>query len=131
MIETHDLRRDYGNTTAVSNLTLKVEPGEILGVLPSLYDRVATRPGAISRPAYFWRRYYEDAIKLGGDAHWAAVHSDPSGRDDGFVHYHVKWADASFEDSEGVGEIYDLYGRALPFVESISVRLRTNMSGQS
>jgi len=33
MIETHDLRRDYGNTTAVSNLTLKVEPGEILGFL--------------------------------------------------------------------------------------------------
>lgn len=33
MIETHQLRRDYGNTTALHELTLRVEPGEILGFL--------------------------------------------------------------------------------------------------
>ncbi|HJR61470.1 MAG TPA: ABC transporter ATP-binding protein [Vicinamibacterales bacterium] len=33
MIETHDLRRDYGKTTALHDLTLRVNPGEILGFL--------------------------------------------------------------------------------------------------
>lgn len=33
MIETDRLRRDYGSTTALHDLTLRVEPGEILGFL--------------------------------------------------------------------------------------------------
>jgi ABC-2 type transport system ATP-binding protein len=33
MIETHGLRRDFGNTTALHPLTLRVKPGEILGFL--------------------------------------------------------------------------------------------------
>jgi predicted acetyltransferase len=93
-----------------------LEPDEILTVLPPLYDRIARRPGIITRPEFFWRRYYEDALKAGGDAHYAAVHLDPTGAEDGFVHYHLKWTDASFEDSEGKGEVFDLFG-ASPGVE--------------
>ena len=44
------------------------------------------------------------------------MHRDPGGRDDGFVHYHVKWYESSFEDAAGVGEVYDLIG-ATPAVE--------------
>jgi len=91
-----------------------LEPDEILTALPPLYDRIASRPGIITRPEFFWKRYFEDALKQGGDAHLAAVHSDPSGTDDGFVHYHVKWDDTG--TFEGKGEIFDLFG-ATPAVD--------------
>jgi predicted acetyltransferase len=109
--------REAGPVGGVAPGSMRIlERDEILDVLPPLYDRVATRPGTITRPMFFWRRYFEDALKQGGDAHWAAVHRDPAGRDDGFVHYHVKWSESSFEDAAGVGQVYDLVG-ATPAVE--------------
>jgi predicted acetyltransferase len=109
--------RQAGAISGVAPGSMRMlEPDEILTVLPPLYDRIARRPGMITRPEFFWRRYFEDALKQGGDAHWAAVHSDPRGLDDGFVHYHVKWGESSLEDSEGMGEVYDLFG-ATPGVE--------------
>ncbi|MFV0306736.1 MAG: enhanced intracellular survival protein Eis [Desertimonas sp.] len=86
-------------------------PGEVLEVLGPLYDRIARRPGAIRRPAWMWERYYEHALTVGGDAEYVAVHADPDGVDDGFVHYRVKWDEsASWDASAGVGEIADLFG---------------------
>lgn len=116
--ETRLRPRDVGAISGVAPGSVRIlSPDEILTALPPLYDRIARRPGIISRPEFFWRRYYEDALKSGGDAHYVAVHLDPDGREDGFVHYGYKWNDAStFEDAEGVGEIWDLFG-ATPGVE--------------
>ena len=76
-----------------------------------LYERIARRPGTLRRPEWMWRRYYEDAITLGGTAEYVAVHSAPDGTDDGFVHYQVKWDENStFDTTVGVGEISDLAG---------------------
>lgn len=110
--------RDAGAIAGVAPGSMRIlEPGDILSVLPPLYDRIARRPGAITRPDFFWRRYYEDAVKAGGDAHYVAVHLDPNGHEDGFAHYSYKWSESStFEDAEGVGEIHDLFG-ATPAVE--------------
>ena len=91
-------------------------PEEIMDVVPPLYDRVATAPGVISRPEWMWRRYYEQAIELGGDAELVAVHSADDGVDDGFVHYGVKWKMESHLEPVGRGEVSDLFG-ASPAVE--------------
>jgi len=93
-----------------------IPPDRILDVLPPLYDRIATRPGIISRPEYLWRRYFEDALKDGGTADFVAVYADPGGHDDGFVHYGVKWTEPTFAHTVGIGQIYDLFG-ATPAVE--------------
>ena len=50
-----------------------------MDVLPPLYDRIATAPGVISRPEWLWRRYYEQALELGGDAELVAVHRNADG----------------------------------------------------
>ena len=93
-----------------------LSPDEILDVLPPLYDRVAAAPGIISRPAWMWRRYFEQALDLGGDADLVAVHSDADGIDDGFVHYQVKWKSAAHLEPQGEGQVMDLFG-ASPGVE--------------
>ena len=91
-------------------------PDEIMDVVPPLYDRVATAPGVISRPEWMWRRYYEQALELGGDAELVAVHSDGDGVDDGFVHYGVKWKAEPPLEPRGQGAVSDLFG-ASPAVE--------------
>ena len=88
----------------------------ILDVIPPLYHRVATRPGIIGRPDFIWRRYLEDAVKLGGDAHLVAVQTDPDGHDNGYVHYSTKWDETPFSPVTGIGEVWDLFG-ATPAVE--------------
>jgi predicted acetyltransferase len=89
---------------------------EILPVVADVYDRVAKRPGVIARPTWLWLRYLENALDLGGDAEFVAVHTGADGVDDGFVHYHVKWVDQRGLPSRGAGEIFDLWGIA-PDVE--------------
>lgn len=86
-------------------------PGEVLDVVPALYDRIARRPGALRRSRWMWERYYENALTTGGDAGYVAVHADPDGVDDGFVHYSVKWGESSnWDTAVGAGEISDLFG---------------------
>ena len=88
-----------------------LNPDEVLDVVRPLYQRIARRPGTLRRPEWMWRRYYEDALTLGGTAEYVAVHSTPDGTDDGFVHYQVKWdEDSTFDTTAGVGEISDLAG---------------------
>ncbi len=110
--------REVGGISGVAPGTMRIlDPGEILSELPPLYDRIAQRPGIISRPEFMWTRYYDDALKKGGKADYVAVHLDPSGTADGFVHYSYKWNESStFDDAEGIGEIQDLFG-ATPAVE--------------
>ncbi|MBA3606348.1 MAG: GNAT family N-acetyltransferase [Acidimicrobiia bacterium] len=108
---------ESGPLRGVAPGSMRILPiDELLDVVPPLYDHVATRPGIITRPEFLWKRYLEDALKAGGDAHYIAVHADPGGVDDGFVHYFVKWSDESFEDGAGIGEFFDLFG-ATPGVE--------------
>lgn len=109
--------RAAGSISGVAPGSIRLVPADqILDVVRPLYDRVATRPGVITRPEFLWRRYVEKALEAGGDAEYVAVHSDPDGVDDGFVHYGVKWTNEMFADSVGAGQIFDLWG-ATPGVE--------------
>jgi predicted acetyltransferase len=67
-----------------------------------------------------WRRLLKDASQPTaepfGAAHVVAVHTDPAGVDDGYVHYVVKWNDRFAENPVGIGTIEDLRG-ASPEVE--------------
>ncbi|MET0147282.1 MAG: GNAT family N-acetyltransferase [Ilumatobacteraceae bacterium] len=91
-------------------------PGQILDTLPALYDRIATTPGRISRPAWMWRLYLDDALSDGGEAGFVVVHTDLDGVDDGYVHYATSWASGTGTLPEGKGEVHDLIG-ATPAVE--------------
>lgn len=87
-----------------------LDPGEILDVLPPLYDRVAhRRPGVIVRPMSFWRRYLRDATEQ-KKASFVAVHADHDGELDGFVHYDVEWDDEHADGPTGKGTVNDLLG---------------------
>jgi predicted acetyltransferase len=89
---------------------------ELLPAVADIYERVARRPGVVTRPTWMWQRYLENALELGGDAEYVAVHTSAEGEDDGFVHYSVKWVDQRGLPSRGAGEIFDLWG-ATPAVE--------------
>ncbi|MGI9032060.1 MAG: GNAT family N-acetyltransferase [Ilumatobacteraceae bacterium] len=94
-----------------------LSPDEVRKVVPPLYDRFADRPGIISRTDAMWDQYYEDAAKVGGDAHFVAVHSSTDGDDDGFVHYTLKWREEQFGlVAAGDGEVFDLFA-ATPAAE--------------
>lgn len=83
-------------------------PGELLDVVPPLYERVAhRRPGIVTRPASWWRRYLREAIEE-SKASVVGVHTGPDG-DDGYVHYTVGWNEAPGE-SGGKGSVHDLFG---------------------
>lgn len=84
-------------------------PDEVLDVVGALYDRLLVRPGVITRPPWLTARYLGAAAELGGEAHFVAVHADPHGVDDGFVHYDVKW-DERDGDMVGAGRFHDLIG---------------------
>ncbi|MGH9133035.1 MAG: GNAT family N-acetyltransferase [Ilumatobacteraceae bacterium] len=93
-----------------------LDRGEVLDVIPELYDRVAhTRPGIISRPDWVWRRYLEEAMS-GTAASFVAVHLDTTSQPDGYVHYDVSWKDDFSEAPAGQGKIHEVYG-ATPEVE--------------
>ena len=57
-----------------------------------------------------WKRYLQNAIALGGDGEFVAVHTSTDGVDDGFVHYAVKWKEERYLVPQGEGEVYDLWG---------------------
>ena len=87
-----------------------LDRGEILDVVPALYEGVAhSRPGAITRPEWIWRRYFEAAI-AGSAASFVAVHLDTTSHPDGYVHYDVSWHDEFSEAPAGHGKIHELYG---------------------
>ncbi|CAN5788849.1 GNAT family N-acetyltransferase [soil metagenome] len=94
-----------------------LRPAEILDLIPPIYERVAARPGVISRPDWMWRRYLENALPGSHDsAEHVVVHASAEGVDDGFVHYGVKWKTGQNIEPAGVGEIMDVWG-ADPTVE--------------
>jgi predicted acetyltransferase len=83
---------------------------EILPTVADVYERVVRRPGVIARPTWMWQRYLENALELGGDAEFVAVHTGDDGVDDGFVHYSVKWVYERGMPARGAGEVFDLWG---------------------
>lgn len=94
-----------------------LEPSEMLDVIPAIYERVAIRPGVISRPDWMWQRYLEHALPGShDDAEHVIVHTSADGVDDGFAHYGVKWKSGPHLEPSGIGEIMDLWG-ADPTVE--------------
>jgi predicted acetyltransferase len=88
-----------------------LERGEVLAVVPALYDRCARwRPGSISRTPSMMSRYLDDATS-GAKPSFVAVHSDEAGVDDGYVHYSIAWAQPDPDALDmGKGEIHDLFG---------------------
>ena len=88
-------------------------PDEILDVIVPIYEKVATRPGVITRPPWMWEQYFDDARKPGGDAEFVAVHSDADGVDDGFVQYAVKWKPSGPIPAGGTGEVFDAFGASV------------------
>jgi predicted acetyltransferase len=87
-----------------------LDRGEILEVVPELYERVAhRRPGVITRPDWLWSRYLEAAVAAKA-ASFVAVHLDFTGYPDGYVHYDVSWHDEFSEAPTGHGRIHELYG---------------------
>ena len=86
-----------------------LQPDEMLEVLTPLYERVAhRRPGAMTRPPSWTERYLRPAIER-KQASLVAVHLDPSGEPDGYVHYDVKWQGGATEISTGEGSVHDLF----------------------
>lgn len=84
-----------------------LSPDELLDVVPPLYERVAhRRPGVVSRPSSWWRRYLREAIDQ-SKASFVAVHTGDDG-DDGYVHYTVEWNDVP--GAGGKGSVHDLFG---------------------
>lgn len=72
--------------------------GELLDVVPPLYERVAhRRPGIVTRPRSWWNRYLREAIEQ-SKAAFVVVHTGEDG-DDGYAHYDVGWN----EDAEARG----------------------------
>jgi predicted acetyltransferase len=84
---------------------------ELMTVLPPLYEQCGRRRvGTISRPDFMWRRYLEDALS-GAKPSFVVVHDNEDGVSDGYVHYDVKWREATEVAPEvGVGEVNDLWG---------------------
>jgi predicted acetyltransferase len=57
-----------------------------------------------------WTRYLGDAIE-GPKRSFVAVHVDPHGAVDGYVHYDVAWQESSFGENDfGAGQVHDLFG---------------------
>jgi predicted acetyltransferase len=83
-------------------------PDDILETVRPIYAASAhRRPGIVTRPDSWWKRYFGDAIR-GSKPSYVAVHHDGEGRADGFVHYDVAWN----EDGPmgGHGDVHDIVG---------------------
>jgi predicted acetyltransferase len=84
-----------------------LRPDEILDAVPPIYDAAATRrPGIVSRPDSWWRRYLGDPIKGAKPSH-VVLHVDDNGKPDGYAHYDVAWND---DWSGGAGVVHDIIG---------------------
>jgi len=92
-----------------------LRPDEVIEVAGALYHSLPHRPGAITRPDVFVRRYLEPATK-GDKAGAVVVHTSPEGVDDGYALYSVAWTDEPISSSTGTGEVHELWG-ADPAVE--------------
>ena len=95
--------------------------GEVLDVVPPLYDAVARwRVGTVSRPTWMWKRTLKDASQPTespyGKGSFVAVHTDAGGDDDGYVFYDVDWHEGFATNPVGAGTVRDLWGRS-PGVE--------------
>jgi len=83
-------------------------PGEIEEAVHPIYEAAAhRRPGFVTRPASWWKRYLGDALRATKSS-YVVVHFDRHGTADGFVHYDVAWN----EDGPlgGRGEVHDIIG---------------------
>jgi predicted acetyltransferase len=104
-----DTRRARPIVGAAPGSVRVLQRSEILDVVPAIYDRIVTRPGAIARPSHLWQRYLDDAL-VGDKAGHVVVHTSVDGVDDGFAHYTVAWHEEPFNDAYGVGEVHDMFG---------------------
>ncbi len=112
-ITTSRTRPMRGSTAPGSMRMLAMD--EVLDVIPPIYDRSARRRvGTIGRPAWMWERYLKGATEPTdtpfGKGEFVAVHSDPDGVDNGYVHYEVSFAEQFGENPTGSGVIHDLFG---------------------
>jgi predicted acetyltransferase len=110
-----DVRRARGVRGAAPGSLRILGRDEILDVVPAIYDRCATRAGAITRSPYLWTRYLGDALR-GDKASFVVVHTGTEGVDDGFAHATVQWDEAPFAAPVGAGEVHDVFGTT-PAVE--------------
>lgn len=99
-------------------------PDEVLDTVPPIYDRVARqRVGTVSRPAWMWQRYLKETTEpstdVFGKGAFVAVHEDPNGSDDGYVHYEVQWADEFAADPTGHGKLIELWGASTEVERSL------------
>ena len=84
-----------------------LRPDEIDGAVRPIYEHAAgRRPGVLSRPDSWWKRYLGDALKGLKPSH-VVVHLDANGTADGYAHYDVAWND---DWSGGKGEVHDIVG---------------------
>jgi predicted acetyltransferase len=104
-----DPRRARPVSGAASGGTFKMlRPDEIDAAVRPIYDAAAhRRPGIVTRPDSWWKRYLGDAVKGSKPSH-VVVHVDSNGNPDGFVHYDVAWnEDGTYG---GHGEVHDIVG---------------------
>jgi predicted acetyltransferase len=95
-------------TGAARDGTIRLlRPDEIDDAVKPIYEGAARRrPGLLSRPGSWWRRYLGDALDGLKPSH-VVVHVDANGTADGYAHYDVAWND---DWSGGKGEIHDIVG---------------------
>ena len=87
-----------------------LEPDEIVATVGALYERVGLRRvGAITRPEPWTARVVRAAVEQSA-ASFVAVHTNPEGIDDGYVHYSVDWNDDHDPWIRATGEVRDLFG---------------------
>lgn len=74
---------------------------EILAAIEPIYERsLHRRPGTITRPASWWRRYLLDALKQGTSS-YVVVHEDVHGVADGYAHYDIAWNESPLHGGKG------------------------------
>lgn len=78
---------------------------EAAAQLPSVYDGLRLRqPGAVSRPAFWWRHYLHDPVveREGATKMYHAKHETAAGVADGYVSYRIKesWSSAGTPANE-------------------------------
>jgi predicted acetyltransferase len=74
---------------------------QILEVIEPIYARsLHRRPGPITRPASWWRRYFVDALKQGTSS-YVVVHEDAHGVADGYAHYDIAWNESPLHGGRG------------------------------
>jgi predicted acetyltransferase len=82
-------------------------PDTILATVGPVYDACAgRRPGLITRPDSFWRRYFRDATD-GSKSSYVVVHTAPDGSVDGYAHYDMQWNEPEGVDG-GKGQVHEV-----------------------